>query len=197
MEPGRGIREKWKLTQQAFDKLLAALAFDRNEAGEKYLNLRKNLIRFFEARQVSTAEDAADEVINRLARKLENGEEFENINTYALGVARIVSLEISKSPDRKTSNELPEIGVSPFDKDTEEREEKLNCLEKCLRELSAENCQIIIGYYRGERREKIENRQKLADDLGIPNNALRSRAVRLRDKLEICITDCLKKQKFL
>jgi DNA-directed RNA polymerase specialized sigma24 family protein len=197
MEPERAIREKWKLTQQAFDKLLAALAFDRNEAGEKYLNLRKNLIRFFEARQVSTAEDAADEVINRLARKLENGEEFENINTYALGVARIVALEISKSPDRKTSNELPEIGVSPFDKDTEEREEKLNCLEKCLRELSAENCQIIIGYYRGERREKIENRQKLADDLGIPNNALRSRAVRLRDKLEICITDCLKKQKFL
>lgn len=187
-------RAKWQLTQTAFDKLLAALAENREEAGEKYLLLRKNLVRFFETRGSETAAEAADEVFNRLARKLENGDEIENLNTYALGVARMLTLELRKSPMRKTTDEIPEIGVLPFDAEGELREGKLKCLEKCLQELSLENRQIIVGYYQGEKREKIENRQKLADNLGVPNNALRNRAIRLRYKLEICITDCLREK---
>lgn len=184
---------KWQLTQEAFDKLLAALAENREEAGEKYLLLRKNIVRFFETRGFDASAEAADEVFNRLARKIEKGDEIENVNTYALGVARMLVLELHKSPLQKTTDEIPEIGVSPIDKETELHEGKLKCLADCLQELTPENKQIIVGYYQGEKREKIENRQKLADDLGIPNNALRNRAVRLRDKLEICIKDCLRK----
>jgi RNA polymerase sigma factor (sigma-70 family) len=190
-------KTRWQLTQTAFDRLLAALAPSREEASEKYLSLRKNLARFFEARGFQTAEDAADEVMNRLARKLETSDQIENINTYALGVARMLALELHKSPARKTTDIIPEISVSPIDKEREQKEENLKCLEKCLRQLSDENRQIIVGYYQGEKREKIENRQKLADALGIPNNALRNRAVRLRDKLEVCLTDCLSGKKLL
>lgn len=183
---------KWQLTETTFNKLLAALAEDRETAGEKYLQLKKNLVRFFETRGFNAADDAADEVFNRLARKLET-EQIENVNTYALGIARMLTLELRKSPEQKFSNELPEIGVLPFDAEREERDEKLKCLDKCLSELSAENREIIVGYYKGEKREKIENRNSLAENLGIPNNALRNRAVRLRDKLENCITNCLRK----
>lgn len=183
---------KWQLTETAFNKLLAALAEDRETAGEKYLQLKKNLIRFFETRGIYHADDAADEVFNRLARKLET-EQLENVNIYALGIARMLTLELRKSPEQKFSNELPEIGVLPFDVECEERDEKLKCLDKCLNELSAENREIIVGYYKGEKRGKIENRTLLAETLGIPNNALRNRAVRLRDKLENCITNCLRK----
>lgn len=183
---------KWQLTQEAFDKLLLALSSDPEKAGENYLLLKNNLIRFFETRGFGNSEDAADEVLNRLARKLENGETLENPNTYALGIARMVALEFRKLPQHSTTDEIPEISVLPFDSEKEEKEEKLNCLEDCLDKLPEENRQIIVGYYHGEKREKIENRQKLADNLGIPNNALRNRAVRLRDKLEDCISDCLK-----
>lgn len=183
---------KWQLTETTFNKLLAALAEDRETAGEKYLQLKKNLVRFFETRGFNAADDAADEVLNRLARKLET-EHLENVNTYALGIARMLTLELRKSPEQKFSNELPEIGVLPFDEEREEQDEKLKCLDKCLSELSAENREIIVGYYKGEKREKIENRNRLAENLGIPNNALRNRAVRLRDKLENCITNCLRK----
>ncbi len=192
MKPEGALRVKWQLTQDAFDKLLAALGSNREEAGEKYLLLRKNLTRFFETRGFQTAEDAADEVLNRLARKLESGEQLENPNTYALGIARMLALELRKLPKQTNTEEMPEIGVAAFDEEQAEKERKLQCLEKCLRELPAENREIIVGYYQGEKRKKIENRQKLADDLKIPNNALRNRAVRLRDKLEICITDCLR-----
>ncbi len=193
MKPESAFKAKWQLTQDAFNKLLAALGSNRDVSGENYLLLRKNLLRFFETRGFAFAEDAADEVLNRLARKLENGDRIENINTYALGIARMYALELYKLPRQTDIEAIPETGVSAFDVEKAEKEDKLKCLEECLRELPAENRQIIVGYYQGEKREKIENRQKLADNLGIPNNALRNRAVRLRDKLETCLTDCLRK----
>jgi DNA-directed RNA polymerase specialized sigma24 family protein len=192
-EVKNATRISWQLTETAFERLLAALAEDRATAGEKYLLLRKNLVRFFESRGFSVGDDAADEVLNRLARKLEFGEIIENVNTYALGIARMLALELRKSLLHKTSDEIPEIAAAPFDAEAGEKEQKLKCLENCLGELSAENREIIVGYYRGEKREKIENRTRLAENLKIPQNALRNRAVRLRDKLEFCITDCLRK----
>lgn len=186
------VKTRWQLTQDAFDRLLAALSADREEAGEKYLLLRNNLANFFEVRGLTRAEEAADEVLNRLARKLESGEQLENPKTYALGIARMVALEMRRIPEQTADDEMPEAETSPFDDEAAEKEEKLKCLEKCLRELPPENREIIVGYYQGEKRGKIENRQKLADRLGIPQTALRNRAVRLRDKLEVCITECLK-----
>lgn len=183
---------KWQLTEKAFDKLLAALAADRETAGEKYILLKSNLVRFFEIRGFNGSEDAADEVLNRLARKIEF-EIIENPTSYALGIARMVGLELRKSPLQKTSNELPEISIPPIDKATETENEKLECLDECLGGLTDENHGIIVEYYKGEKREKIENRNRLAEALGIPINALRNRAVRLRDNLEICITNCLRK----
>jgi RNA polymerase sigma factor (sigma-70 family) len=182
-------KSKWQLTPEAFEKLLSALAPDREEAAHKYLLLKNNLTNFFEMRGLTSAEDAADEVLNRLARKLESGENLENPNTYALGIARFVLLEFRRHPEKTADEEMPEISVLP-EQENEEKEGKLKCLEKCLRELSDENRRIIVGYYQGEKRQKIENRQKLADSLNIPSNALRNRAVRLRDKLENCISHC-------
>jgi DNA-directed RNA polymerase specialized sigma24 family protein len=185
-------KTRWQLTQEAFDRLLAALFPAREAAGEKYLLLRKNLVRFFETRGIAEAEDAADEVLNRLARKLEGGERLENPHTYALGIARLVALELRKFPEKTAVDELPELAAPAPDEEASRGEEKLKCLEICLGELAPENRRVIVGYYRGEKREKIENRQRLAEELGVPANALRSRAVRLRDKLEACITGCLR-----
>ncbi len=188
-------KSRWQLNQEAFDKLLSVLAEKREEAGEKYLLLRKNLVRFFETRSLLSSDDLADEVINRLAKKLESGEVLENPNIYAIGIARMVVLETRKKP--LEIDELPEISVLPENEEQNEKEEKLKCLENCLQTLPSENRQIIVGYYQGEKRSKIENRQKLANNLGIPQNALRNRAVRLRDKLEGCITSCLREKKLL
>ena len=193
MKTETAAKKVWQLTQTGFDRLLASLDADRETAGEKYLLLRRNLVRFFEVRGFSAAETAADEIINRLSKKLDFGDQIENINTYAIGIARMLALELSKSPLQKTTNDLPEISIQPFDEEKEQNNEKLKCLDECLNELSDDNRGIIVGYYKGEKREKIENRKRLAENWKIPNNALRSRAVRLRAKLESCITNCLRK----
>ena len=50
---------------------------------------------------------------------------------------------------------------------------------------------LIIQYYAGEGRAKLENRKAMAGALGITSNALSIRACRIRDKLEACVRRCL------
>ena len=57
------------LTQPAFDGLLAVLGRDRDVAADRYLDIRRNLVRLFEWRGCTTPEEYADETINRCARK--------------------------------------------------------------------------------------------------------------------------------
>jgi len=191
-----GVKVRWQLTQEAFDRMLSALdSEDRDAAGEKYLRIRRNLVRFFEGRGFFDAETHADEVFNRTAKKLTESE-IQDVSQYVYGVARMLVLEIHKQREKESRivKELPESEFPQARADEQaETERNLGCLNQCLQALSIENREIIVQYYQGEKRHKIENRQRLAQNLGIPQNALRSRAVRLREKLEECILNCLKK----
>src|SRR5215813_14258147 len=96
-------RQKWALNQEAFDKLLVAFDADRETAGRKYLEIRNHLTRFFEWRGCSFPEDHADETFNRIAKKIDEGEQILNPAGYAIGVARLLLLEIMKSRQREQS----------------------------------------------------------------------------------------------
>ena len=75
------------LTSEAFTKLLARLDPDRERAGEKYEDLRRTLIKFFEWRGAPFPEEQTDETFNRVARKLDEGIEIKNIGGYCYEVA--------------------------------------------------------------------------------------------------------------
>jgi DNA-directed RNA polymerase specialized sigma24 family protein len=183
----------WTLTQEAFDKLLVTLGGDRDSGSEKYLEIRNNLTRFFEWRGCSFPEDHADETINRVAKKIDEGEELQNPAGYAMGVARLVLLEILKGRQREQSalNEVAAAGDVYVEPD--EGEDRLECLRKCLQTLPPENRELILQYYQGEKGEKIQNRKKLLERLGVPVNTLRMRALRLRERLQSCVDECLSK----
>jgi RNA polymerase sigma factor (sigma-70 family) len=190
-------RKRWILTKEAFDGLLTALDADREAASEKYLLIRRNLVRFFEGRGCPMAEDHADETINRLAKRLDEGEAIRDINGYAYGVARLLLLEIYKEREReeRALKELPSLRLVEENlAGDEEPEAPLDCLNYCLDKLPSEGRQLILGYYQGDKQSRIENRKRLGEALGIPNQALRSRAVRIREKLEGCLASCLKKK---
>lgn len=183
-------RSKWELSGEALSALLRSLPGVGEEAGDAYLRLRLNIVRFFEVRGIAFADEAADDVLNRLARKLDQGEAIENPSTYALGIARMCVLEYRKSPESRQTYDVPESAAAGNLTESD-NEERSRCLDRCLDTLENEARELILGYYQGDKSEKIENRRKLAAQLGIPANALRSRAVRLREKLEHCIRDCL------
>ena len=183
-------RQKWALNQEAFDKLLVTFDVDRETAGRKYLEIRNNLTRFFEWRGCSFPEDHADETINRMAKRVLEGEAILNHSGYAMGVARLLLLEINKGRQREQSA-LAEIGAAPDVYVPEDDDEsRLTCLRSCLQTLSPDNRELILQYYQGEKGEKIENRKKLLDRLGIPVNTLRMRALRLRERLQACVEEC-------
>jgi DNA-directed RNA polymerase specialized sigma24 family protein len=189
-------RQKWALTREAFDALLASLDFDSELAGEKYLLLRRNLVRFFEGRGCRFAEDHADEAINRVAKRIHEGEQVRDINGYCFGVARLFLLEVFKETEReaKAFTELSSNRALPSDdKEAEVEANRLECLTQCLNKLPADSRELILQYYTGERSSRIENRKRLGQKLGIPNQALRSRAVRLREKIETCILTCIER----
>jgi RNA polymerase sigma factor (sigma-70 family) len=183
---------EWILTKAAFDKLLANLDVEPDLAAERYEELRRMLVKFFEWRGTSYPEECADETLNRVARRIDEGLIIQNISGYCYGIARLVFLEWAKEPDRKgvSLDELTPARAA-LDGAVEENLE-LECFEECLRTLPADSREVIVQYYGEEKRAMIDHRRQLAESLGIPLNALRSRAQRIRQKLEQCIVECLK-----
>jgi DNA-directed RNA polymerase specialized sigma24 family protein len=80
----------------------------------------------------------------------------------------------------------PPARADPDPADSRQWESQLGCLEHCLEKLPVESRKLIVDYYRFETHEKVKHRQTLAEQLGIPLNALRIRAHRIRVDLENC-----------
>jgi DNA-directed RNA polymerase specialized sigma24 family protein len=192
---GVSTRKKgWVLTQEAFDRLLARLDDDRERAGKAYEEARRKLVKFFEWNGSGSPEEHADETINRVARKVNEGEEIRNVRGYFGGVARLLLLEIYKEREyeRGAIESLPP--PSRITEEDDHGEPRRECFERCLESLPRESRELIVEYYREEKGAKIELRKGLAARLDIPLNALRIRAHRIRARLEECVHECLEQQ---
>ncbi len=187
----RAAPEKAKLTREGFDKFLFRLDSDRDAAGRKYEVLRSKLISYFDWRNCPFPEDHADEALNRMIRKIEAGEELRDVSTYVFGVARMMLLEIARrmQNERSALHELPT--ATPIDTESNETQERVDCLRQCLATLPQKSRELITEYYEGDGPAKINRRKQLAANLGMQLNALRIRACRLREKLEECMGRCL------
>jgi len=194
--PLTGRRQKWALTQQAFDSLLAYLAPDRNTAAQKYIEFRRNLVSFFEWRGCSAPEDYADEVMNRGAKRIAEGEDIRDPAMYLVGIARMFLFENRHQRAREqqpVSEVLVQSKTTPYEIEYD-RDQRVVCLRRCLQQVPPESRQLILLYYEGDKSEKIDNRKKLMELLKIPANTLRARALRIRERLQSCVEQRMKKR---
>lgn len=183
-----------RLTEQTFARLLDHLDTDRERAGERYEDLRRALLRFFEWRRAPFPEEHTDQALDRVARKLAEGEEIRNVGAYCYTVARLVLLEALKGPDSRRV-EIEPAGIAATTDaigEAQAKEKRLSCLDHCLERLPVESRELIVEYYREDKRERIDARRALAERLGVKGEALANRAQRVRDKLESCVNTCLK-----
>ena len=180
---------KWSLDRDAFERLLSALGSDREAASREYEALRRRLIHFFDWRGARAPDVLADQTLDRLARKLEEGEAVANIDAYVRAIARFVLQEwVRQSMREQTALEalarMPPVAVAPSaDVDTP-------CLQRCVAELPEESRVLIVAYYEGEGQVHLRERKVLADRLGLTYAALKKRAHRIRNRLEACIAAC-------
>jgi DNA-directed RNA polymerase specialized sigma24 family protein len=187
----RTVKRDWVLNEGALNKLLESMDADPQRAGEQYEHLRRSLIKYFDWRGSQQSEIDADKTIDRLARKLFEGEAFEDLYCYALGVARLVALESFRAQE-KSQKIVEELSLLTNDVEQVEKPAKRNdCFDACLENLPANNRELIVQYYQGDKGTKIDNRQRLAHQFGMPVGRLRIQAHRIREKLEACIQGCL------
>ena len=207
MEDSAGLKKDWVVSQQAFEGLLAQLDSDREAAGEKYEQIRQKLIKFFHWRNCPSPDELADRTIDRVTRRLAEGAGIQSQNVYLFfhGVAINVLREHWKDVQRHDVKGLDDSpaaehagAVDPYEtiaRETArgEHELRLECLDGCVRRLPAQHLVIITRYHHGEGGAKIAQRNELAKELGIPINALRIRAFRIRGDLETCVEKCIRK----
>lgn len=189
------------LTSASFDSLLAHLGPDRESAARAYLELRRALFVFFATRGAASPDEMTDETINRVARRLSEGERIttENPSSYFYGVARNVWREslARRNVLIPLSDEDPavEAQTTPYDllvsaRERIETEIRHECLETCLAQLAPEDRELIVSYYQFGGGGKIENRKRLAAHLGLSSNTLRQKVARLRSRLAECVIIC-------
>lgn len=189
-----GTRRKWTLTQDAFDGLLESLGPDRDAAADRYLEIRRKLVRLFEWRGCSAPDEYADETINRCAKKIVEGEEIRDVPTYFIGIARMVLREMSRDRAREARplDQVPEPRAAAPESDSDP-ERRVECLRRCLGLLTPENRSLILHYYQGDKGDKIRNRKDLTQLFGIPPSTLRMRALRVRERLQMCAETCMRR----
>lgn len=191
------VQEKPALSQVAFNRLLEWLDEGSDSRGERYVEIRRRLVAYFERRGRAAADELADEAFNRIGRTLEQRGEIAITPParYCYVVARFVLLEDIRRERRQVQLDEPrlakiEAAGARADESIDEAdpdELRLESLDRCLQKLKPEQRDLIVEYYRDTGREKIERRRDLAKRLGITMNALGIRAFRIRDSLMECV----------
>jgi DNA-directed RNA polymerase specialized sigma24 family protein len=177
------------ISQQSFDTLLSWLDENHDAAGIKYETIRTSLIRIFISHGFDDAEDLADITINRVTTKIP-----EMVSTYVgepaayfYAVARNVEHEAGRRKEI-ASDKIPEK-VELVTNTTD----KYDCLVQCLRVLPGDKRELILDYYLYEGKDKIVHHRQMAQDLGVTDGALRTRAHHIRSSLEKCVLNCTKR----
>lgn len=181
------------LNAESFEHLLALFGPDRGRAGERYESIRRALVKFFECKGGRFPEELADETLDRVARRLAEGEQIRVSDpaAYIHGVARNV-LRSDWAQRQRVVQKAATPAEQPTDvEDASRAERRLACLDRCLSALPPETRQLVLRYYEDERRAKIDGRRALSESLGIGLNALRIRVHRVRARLESCVRACL------
>ena len=177
----------------ALQSLLERLGVGK-EGASAYEQLRLRLVTFFRLRFPVEAEALADEAIDRLGRRIEEGTPIDNPASYALGIARYLVLEAGARQRKETEAAREalfehELHSPELHSPETESDPALPALRACLEAMDGDSARLILEYYGADDGgSRIERRQHLAESFGLSLNALRNRALRTRLALEKCVS---------
>ena len=142
-------RADTELTQELFERLLRWLDADRDRAGQRYEEIRFQLIKIFTSRGCLISEELADETINRVAKRVQQiAETYEGDPAlYFYGAARLIYLEYLRR--KPAPQPLAPSAAS------EEEEQRYECLEQCIERLTPKNRELLRAYYRDDERGEV------------------------------------------
>lgn len=172
------------MNQDALQKLFTAL----ERSGLEYPTLHRVITAFFIGRTCGADSEALADVtlLDRLARRLYEGEEVRNFGSYAKTIAGLVYKEYVKDREklRKAARDLMYLrgGIQEFE---ERFDLRRKCQEDCIGRLPEPKRQLMVDYY-----VMGKDRGELAEELGCVIDTLRSQIHRIKIRLEKCVEDC-------
>ncbi len=159
--------------------------------------MRRRLVSYFGRKLCLSPDELADETLIRVARKLEEQGSITDSPParYCYIVARFVFLEYLRGADQRRASlddrqaaANPAVRSAPSEgTDRASDEALLDGLDQCMQQLNEYDRALILEYYAGDQRDRIERRRALAARLNLTLNALSIRACRIRDRLEKCL----------
>lgn len=182
---------------ESFEEILAWLDPDRETAAALYVQLRHHLTKIFTYRGFVDPEGLTDEVFDRVGRKVhEVRSTYEgDPRLYFRAVAnKLVKENIKKIRNQVSFDDAEVPEPAAIESDEERSADREECLQTCLKKLSAENCKLIVDYYAKEKQAKIDHRSELAEQLGVSIETLRVKVYRIRLSLQNCIERCLERK---
>src|SRR5580765_4894708 len=151
------VKEERGLSALAFTRLLDWLDDGVDSYGERYLEMRRRLISYFDRRNRPFADDLADETLNRIGQTLARGEAIviRPQARYCYIVARFVLLEDIRRGRRRVGVDESWVGDNELsvaqrraanldDERSTDIDERLEHLDQCLQELTPEQRLLIV-----------------------------------------------------
>lgn len=193
----------WQATPESFARLLHWLDGGVDSQGQAYEEMRQRLVTYFDRKNCRTPDDLTDETFNRVMKWLEQNRKEVDAEPAKIcyNTARFVFHEYLRRPEH-AQDDLAEMSVARqpaedprvtavLNEEEATQEKRLGCLEQCSGKLPSEDRELIVRYYYGEQRAKLDNRKALAAERGMSANALSIKACRVRDKLRSCVMECV------
>ncbi len=177
---------KKEITRELFENFLDWLSPDREIAGQEYELLRFRLCKFFSLRHCNFADELADQTINRVMLKVSE-EKIDNKTAYCYGVAKNIFRESLRK--ERTHLDIDEVTIAA--KDPEEPSFSNECFDKCLEKLSPESRDLLLKYFSETKQAKIQLHRRISESLAMTQTALRMRVARAKQKLTICVRECM------
>lgn len=202
----------WQPDKESFQLLLTWLDSDEEFRSQTYEQVRFRLISFFDRRHCLCSAELADQTFDRVTKWLVNKQKgiLEGSSTQIIyenepkkicyKTAHYVYQEWRKIANR-TSTDITDLPESVHNITSQKLSRQVNeikthhqqwdCLDQCLGTWPQDIRTLLIEYYSGTGRAKIQNRLQIADRLQISSKNLTIRVLRYRQKLELCVKECM------
>jgi hypothetical protein len=170
-----------------FSRLLTFLCpADTGEGGRRYLRVHQKLEGYFRIRGVADPAAAADETLDRAARRIAEGTEVPNIDNFCLGIARFIVKEGWRINTRE-STAFKEF-LERHEHASADQLDRLSLMKSCFEELPQYEKNLLNAYCDAPRgKARAQHRRELAQRLELTVSALRIRVTRLRQNLDECL----------
>lgn len=175
--------------REEFEKFLAWLDAEADEAAQKFDRIHMRLIQIFIARGCVDAEMLADEVLNRVCVRIDQVKtNYTEPIRCCVGFVDNVHREYLRE-QRKWDDPIP----PPPPRPAKELEIEDMCLDECLGQFPISDRELVERYFHGEKSVRISGRKKLAVERKLTSNALRIQAFKLRKKFVSCFNACIER----